>query len=144
MPFFLLISTKTFTYSSNFSYFSGLTNDAPLRSISPALLMISSLSPIRITFAMPSANTLPAASIVLMSDVSGNTIVFLFCFALSFNCSINFMVYVPLWNNETYRISVTHYPTILNTITQKNCLFIRTIRDYSQKIYYKIPIAFFI
>ena len=94
MPFFCLNSTNLSMYPCVFSDVAGSTICAPEMSYpsSAALFLTASSLPTRITFAIPSFKIFSVAARVLLSSVSGSTIVFTFAFALSLSVSINPMI----------------------------------------------------
>ena len=90
IPLCFLVSYNNWTYSSSFSHFVGSITRTPVRSTSshPAPSMIFSSLPTIIMLAIPSSIIWDAAISVLLSFVSGSTIVFLSDLAFSLMMSI--------------------------------------------------------
>ena len=119
---------------------SGSTMVAPEISNPPsaAFLLISSSLPMRIILATPSFRILSVASIVLISSVSGSTIVLMLFFALSLSKSTNPMIkwLLSLFRSSD-RVSVWNMTSQLNSLYPQNlCISSSWQRDSSKEWYF--------
>ena len=89
IPLLLRASARMTAYSSIFAQSFGSIKVALLKFKPSAVIIISFLLPIKTIFAISSSNTLCAAITVLLSFVSGSTIVIFCCFARALISSMN-------------------------------------------------------